>query len=149
MASSSHPMGFRGRRVVMSTPSTPAMLAFRYHASWAVPTELRSASSCPSPARYLRPGELSMVLPRALAGVSPTPAQPGAGLPPRGQRSTRLRAVWAAKYPHMPCTPPPGGVEEEQKNSLGLGVAYGVRLSDGRVNSWRRSWTPPLMSPPT
>src|SRR5215210_1860584 len=31
------------------------------------------------------------------------------------QRSVVARAARAAKYPHMPCTPPPGGVEEEQR----------------------------------
>src|SRR6266705_6389415 len=58
------------------------------------------------------------------------------------------KAALAAKYPHMPCTPPPGGVEDEQIYSPFTGVAYGTSRSVGRVKSWRRSWTPPLMSPP-
>ncbi len=66
----------------------------------------------------------------------------GAGYTPR------RKAVRAAKYPHMPCTPPPGGVEDEQMYSPCTGVAYGTRRRVGRVKSWRRSWTPPLMSPP-
>src|SRR5262249_59453321 len=60
----------------------------------------------------------------------------------------RRKAVRAAKYPHRPCTPPPGGVEDEQMYSPGTGVAYGTSRSVGRVKSWRKSWAPPLMSPP-
>ena len=33
-----------------------------------------------------------------------------------------LKAAWAAKYPHMPCTPPPGGVEAEQRYWSGAEV---------------------------
>src|ERR1043166_398645 len=39
-----------------------------------------------------------------------------------GRRSRLRSALRAAKYPHMPCTPPPGGVEAEQMNTLGFGV---------------------------
>src|SRR5947209_3797710 len=31
------------------------------------------------------------------------------------RRKARLRAALAAKYPQRPCTPPVGGVEEEQR----------------------------------
>ena len=31
-------------------------------------------------------------------------------------------ALRAAKYPHMPCTPPPGGVDAEQMKRRGFGV---------------------------
>ena len=72
----------------------------------------------------------------------PTLDQSGSGYTPR------RKAVRAAKYPHIPCTPPPGGVEDEQMYSPWTGVAYGTRRSAGRVKSWRRSCTPPLMSPP-
>ena len=37
----------------------------------------------------------------------------------------------AACHPHMPCTPAPGGVDAEQRNSAGFGVTYG-RGRDGR-----------------
>jgi hypothetical protein len=36
---------------------------------------------------------------------------------------TRLRTHSAAQKPHMPCTPPPGGVEAEQRKTFGFGVA--------------------------
>ena len=39
----------------------------------------------------------------------------------------RCNADLAARCPHMPWTPPPGGVEAEHKNSLGLGVEYGFQ----------------------
>ena len=29
------------------------------------------------------------------------------------------------------------------------GMEYGLSARAGREKSWRRSWTPPLMSPPT
>jgi len=35
---------------------------------------------------------------------------------------SRFITVCAAWYPHMPCTPPPGGVEALQKKRRGLGV---------------------------
>src|SRR5690606_14982283 len=59
----------------------------------------------------------------------------------------RRRAARAAKYPHMPCTPPPGGVDEEQIKRAGIGVAYKRRV--GRKSNWRRFAAPPLISPPT
>jgi hypothetical protein len=37
----------------------------------------------------------------------------------RSIRSSALRAAW---NPHMPCTPPPGGVDPEQMNTRELGV---------------------------
>src|SRR3712207_7367054 len=49
----------------------------------------------------------------------------------------------------MPCTPPPGGVEEEQTKSPFAGVAYGLGFKTGRVKSCLRFDTPPFMSPPT
>lgn len=35
--------------------------------------------------------------------------------PDRAQASSRRRAARAARWPHMPCTPPPGGVEAEHR----------------------------------
>ena len=35
----------------------------------------------------------------------------------------------------MPCTPPPGGAEEEQMYRPFAGVEYGLGLSTGRVKS--------------
>ena len=48
----------------------------------------------------------------------------------------------------MPWTPPPGGVDAEQRYSPAIGVEYGFQRSVGRANVWRKSCTPPLMSPP-
>ena len=39
----------------------------------------------------------------------------------------------------MPCTPPPGGVEEEQMKIPCAGVEYGLSLKTGRVKSCRKS----------
>ena len=39
----------------------------------------------------------------------------------------RFFAVWAAWYPHMPCTPPPGGVEAEQIRIRRVGGGVGVK----------------------
>lgn len=33
-----------------------------------------------------------------------------------------FRARRAARWPHIPCTPGPGGVEDEQRNTLGIEV---------------------------
>ena len=49
----------------------------------------------------------------------------------------------------MPWTPPPGGVEEEQRYTPRSGVRYGTSFRTGRKRSWPRSIAPPLMSPPT
>src|SRR5438270_9689705 len=43
----------------------------------------------------------------------PSPAGGGSG--GGRHRKARLRAALAAKYPQRPCTPPVGGVEEEQR----------------------------------
>jgi hypothetical protein len=40
-----------------------------------------------------------------------------------GVQKRRRRAVRAAWKPHIPCTPPPGGVEEEQMKMCGAGVS--------------------------
>ena len=61
----------------------------------------------------------------------------------------RLRARRAAWRPPMPCTPPPGGVEDEHRYTPSIGVAQGCSEIVGRVKSWRRLPAPPLMSPPT
>ena len=63
-----------------------------------------------------------------------------------GARSTSARRV---RRPPCPWTPPPGGVDDEHRNSPGSGVVYGFQRTTGRNRSWRTSWTPPLMSPPT
>jgi hypothetical protein len=36
----------------------------------------------------------------------------------------RRRVAVAAQKPHIPCTPPPGGVDDEQRKSHRSGVAY-------------------------
>jgi hypothetical protein len=62
---------------------------------------------------------------------------------------TRANADCAAQYPHMPCTPPPGGVELEAMKMRGLGVAYGSRFGNGRAMTCPSVFAPPEMSPPT
>ena len=62
----------------------------------------------------------------------------------------RLRnALAAAPAPHMPCTPPPGGVEAEHKNMPSTPVAYGSSANPGRPIIWSGVFAPPPMSPPT
>ncbi len=51
--------------------------------------------------------------------------------------------------PHMPCTPPPGGVEDEHRYTPGSAVRYGFQRGVGRSKVWRSVEAPPLMSPPT
>jgi hypothetical protein len=63
------------------------------------------------------------------------------------QHSTSFSARCAAKYPHIPCTPTPGGVADEQMYTPLAGVEYRLRV--GRVKNCRRSTTPAAMSPPT
>ncbi len=59
-----------------------------------------------------------------------------------------LIASCAACHPHMPWTPPPGGVELEHKYTPSIGVFQGCRPMVGRRTNWRKSAMPPLMSPP-
>lgn len=47
--------------------------------------------------------------------------------------NTRFSTLRAAQYPHMPCTPPPGGVLDELKNTFAMPVVYGSALTRGRV----------------
>jgi len=49
----------------------------------------------------------------------------------------------------MPCTPPPGGVDDEQRYMPGSGVRYGFQRGDGLNTVWRSVAAPPLISPPT
>ena len=42
---------------------------------------------------------------------APPPGTPPPGMPPRSRRIASL----AAFIPHMPCTPPPGGVADEHR----------------------------------
>ena len=58
-------------------------------------------------------------------------------------------AAWAAFWPHMPCTPPPGGVELEHRYTPGIAVRYGFHRGVGRSTVCSRVPAPPLMSPPT
>ena len=48
----------------------------------------------------------------------------------------------------MPWTPPPGGVDDEQRYRPGP-AWYGSSDGTGRKSSWRMSVMPALMSPPT
>ena len=55
----------------------------------------------------------------------------------------------AADTPHMPWTPPPGGVEAEQRYTPSSGVRYGFQRGTGRNTVWRNVAAPPLTSPPS
>src|SRR5919204_6126638 len=66
---------------------------------------------------------------------------------PRLRRSAS--ATRAAEQPHIPCTPPPGGVDEEHRYTPRIGVRYGTRLRTGRKKSCPRFIAPPFRSPPT
>ena len=44
---------------------------------------------------------------------------------PVAHASTPRSAARAAWYPHIPCTPPPGGVEAEQRKRRGFAVRWG------------------------
>ena len=60
----------------------------------------------------------------------------------RGQARTPRSAARAANQPHMPCTPPPGGVDAEHRKSRRSGVAYGFRRATGpgeRAGAGRRA----------
>jgi hypothetical protein len=49
----------------------------------------------------------------------------------------------------MPCTPPPGGVDDEHRNRFGTGVAYGSSAATGRKNCCDSSEEPREITPPT
>ena len=66
----------------------------------------------------------------------------------RTHRRSCLSADRAASIPLMPWTPPPGGVDDEQRYRPSP-TRYGSSDGQGRKMSWRMSWMPPLMSPPT
>ncbi len=88
--------------------------------------------------------------PRALKAIRMSEmhaARPGGHVGDRQRRSWRS-ADRAASIPHMPWTPPPGGVDDEHRYSP-CPTWYGSRDGHGRKMSWRMSWMPPLMSPPT
>ena len=98
------------RRGADHHPRRPAAAAQRQHAS-------------PGPA--MRPRPRPPTPPTALAcGASQRRLcqrrVPGALRPVH--RSARASAARAACQPHMPCTPPPGGVDDEHTYSRGLGV---------------------------
>src|SRR5438552_14956295 len=67
----------------------------------------------------------------------------------RWSPNSRCNADWAALKPHMPCTPPPGGVEAEQRYTPGSAVVYGFQRGVGLKSVCRIVCAPPLMSPPT
>jgi hypothetical protein len=69
------------------------------------------------PARRRRGHRRARGLPGAVAYRRPDRAAR-----PRPDRRDRLSAARAAQYPHMPCTPPPGGVDEEHRNTPERGV---------------------------
>src|SRR4028119_72053 len=51
--------------------------------------------------------------------------------------------------PHSPCTAPPGGVEDEQRERPDALVEYGFGLIMGLAKSCLTFMKPPFMSPPT
>ncbi len=87
--------------------------------------------------------------------IGPVDVEEGACARTR-HRSLRTRshrsaasAERAALAPHIPWTPPPGGVAAEQRKIPGIPVAYGSTASRGRSSSCRASLAPVEMSPPT
>jgi hypothetical protein len=61
-------------------------------------------------------------------------------------RKRRRFALSAAWNPHIPCTPGPGGVDEEHRNTFPIGVLYMCR--SGLRKSWLAVNAPPPISPP-
>src|SRR4051794_27030647 len=49
----------------------------------------------------------------------------------------------------MPCTPAPGGVADEHRYTLGIGVLHGLSRGVGPANAWTKVLPPTPMSPPT
>src|SRR5215208_2505180 len=49
----------------------------------------------------------------------------------------------------MPCTPPPGGVADEHRYALGIGVLHGFSRGVGPASAWNSVLPPTPMSPPT
>src|SRR5674476_938914 len=76
-------------------------------------------------------------LPRRMRGHAPRPS------------SSSLSAARAAYIPQSPCTPAPGGVDDEQRYTPLIDVLYGSALTTGRKKSCRSVLAPPMMSPPT
>lgn len=68
----------------------------------------------------------------------------GCAVTPRSRNTVR-----AACSPHIPWTPPPGGVAAEQRYTCGTAVRYGFHRTVGRKSVWRTVGEPALMSPPT
>jgi hypothetical protein len=60
-----------------------------------------------------------------------------------------FRAAFAAWNRHIPCTPPPGGVDEEQRKIPLIGVRYGTALKIGRATICHKSLPLPVIVPPT
>src|SRR6202043_1577788 len=68
---------------------------------------------------------------------------------PRHDQRARRSAARAAPRPHIPWTPPPGGVAAEQRYTPWSAVRYGFQRTVGRNTIWRSVAAPALMSPPT
>src|SRR5215216_2574962 len=49
----------------------------------------------------------------------------------------------------MPCTPLPGGVADEHRYALGIGVLHGLSRGVGPASAWNNVLPPTPMSPPT
>src|SRR4030088_1388307 len=49
----------------------------------------------------------------------------------------------------MPCTPPPGGVADEHRYTLAIGVLHGLSRGVGSANPLNKVLPPTAMSPPT
>src|SRR5690606_14794540 len=59
------------------------------------------------------------------------------------------KALRAAKCPHMPVHPAPGGVAAEHRHAPATPVEYGLRPMRGRKISSRGVLAPVTLSPPT
>lgn len=135
------------RWCALSTPSTPiSTLIESHHAShsgsWSV-NRVRLARLTRISAHPVCGTKIEQKDPSEVAGAPgrrpqedgredghPVPHWPG------GQRSTPRSAERAARQPQIPCTPPPGGVDDEQMKRPGSGVEYGSSRTAGRVKNW-------------
>jgi hypothetical protein len=66
-----------------------------------------------------------------VARASDSPLQWIAGIGVSDPYSER-RSDRAARSPHNPWTPPPGGVDDEHNHTFGMGVRYGSTDQSGR-----------------
>lgn len=104
----------RKQRAEISAPDLGALCNSQRRALVAIRRERARGPRGDSPhAIQLATGVLSELVdpsfPEALVRAERTP-------------KTRRNTLRADQYPHIPCTPPPGGVEDEHRKTFGSGV---------------------------